>query len=68
MKEDKKWVCSYLYAALKATRHCSDLEDLIYYPDTEEVIAVWENGSRKVINVACDSGWAMIKDIMRALE
>ena len=53
---------------LKMTRALCDLEGLVYHGDTEEVHAVFGCGYTKKINVACDSGLAMIKDIVNNIE
>ena len=53
---------------LRMTRALRDLEDLEYHGDTEEVHAVFRGGYTKKINVACDSGLAMIKDIVNKIE
>ena len=68
MIEDKKLICNLFGQILKQTHHCSDLSELKYWPDSEEVIAIYKNGHRKNINVACDSGWGMLKDIIHGLE
>ena len=68
MDEDKKLIAIHLTRALKLTRYCDNLEDLIYYPGSDDVIAHFKNGRIKFINISNDSGWAMIHDILRALE
>lgn len=66
-KEDKDKICKLLCKVLQFTRGASDLKSLDFNPDSEIVTAVFEGGSR-TINVACDSGTAMIRDIMNHLE
>ena len=66
--ENKELICSYLCEALKLTRHCEGLKELNYFPGSEEVIAIWESGRRSIINVACDSGIAMLQDVIRAMS
>ena len=61
-------ICRELLPVLKMTRALCDLEDLEYQGDTEEVHAVFRGGYTKKINVACDSGLAMIKDIVNIIE
>ena len=61
-------ICRALIPALRMTRALRDLEDLEYHGDTEEVHAVFRGGYTKKINVACDSGLAMIKDIVNKIE
>lgn len=67
MPDDKKRICQLLLPALRATRHLDDLIRLEYDPDTEQVVATFENGAQKLVNVALDSGFAMIKDIAHQL-
>lgn len=66
-EEDKDNICKLLCKVLQLTRGASDLKSLDFNPDSEIVTAVFEGGSR-TINVACDSGTAMIRDIMNHLE
>lgn len=66
-EEDKDKICKLLCKVLQLTRGASDLKSLDFNPDSEIVTAVFEGGSR-TINVACDSGTAMIRDIMNHLE
>lgn len=61
-------ICRALLPVLRTTRALRDLEDLEYHGDTEEVHAVFRGGYTKKINVACDSGLAMIKDIVNNIE
>lgn len=60
-------ICRALLPVLRMTRALRDLEDLEYQGDTEEVHAVFRGGYTKKINVACDSGLAMIKDIVNKI-
>lgn len=52
---------------LKLTRQLYDLIDLDYIKEKEIVVAHFEGGGKKEINVAMDSGIAMIKDIIRGI-
>ena len=61
-------ICRALLPVLRMTRALRDLENLEYHGDTEEVHAVFRGGYTKKINVACDSGLAMIKDIVNKIE
>lgn len=63
-REDKQLICEYLLEALKLTRGQSDLEMLDYDSETEIVTGTYNNGGKVRINVACDSGVSMIRDIM----
>ena len=62
--EDKQLICDYLLETLKLTRGQSDLETLVFDPKTEIVTGTYKNGGKVTINVACDSGVSMIRDIM----
>lgn len=65
--ENKQKILDLLLPALKATRDQYDLEELRFDPDKEVVDVVYENGVLHV-NVACDSGIAMIRDVLRAID
>lgn len=69
--EDKNMICEELAKLLRLTRNQSDLKALRYeiLDNNEEIVTVeWEGGGRKVIGVSMDSGTAMIRDIMRAID
>lgn len=65
--EDKQRICSALAPVLCLTRHLDDLVSLHYDPKTEKVEATFLNGSVKRVNVAADSGIAMIRDIIQQI-
>lgn len=67
MMEDKQYICSLLLYTLRATRNAHDLAALEYQPEKEQVTATWESGAKRYINVAMDSGYAMIRNIMKHL-
>lgn len=68
-REDKQAICNALCAALQLTREGADIERLEYRrrPGEEYVIIHRAGNNRDNINVAWDSGAAMIRDIMRSL-
>ena len=66
--ENKQKICDALLQSLQLTRMCEDLISLEYQPDTEMVKASFEGNNYTNINVACDSGIAMIRDICRAFN
>ena len=71
LKEDKDLICKELAKLLKLTRNQSDLKALRYeiLDNGEEIVTVeWEGGGRKVVCVSMDSGTAMIRDIMCAIN
>ena len=65
--EDKQRICSALAPVLRLTRYLDDLVSLHYDPKTEKVEATFLNGSVKRVNVAADSGIAMIRDIIQQI-
>lgn len=70
--ENKQAICQYLLWALQKTRNLGGLRDLIYDERKEVVTAIIETEAgiyrAQKINVEADSGIAMMKDIIRALE
>lgn len=71
MGEDKQRICDLLCEALKCTRAGADVMELKYDYLTEVVAVYFNNNSEepsRKINVACDSGIAMIRDIMRYID
>jgi hypothetical protein len=67
MKENKQEICSLLLETLRHTRYLYDLEALRYNPDEETAVAWFSDGHYKVVNVSMDSGFSMIRDILKAL-
>lgn len=65
--EDKQKICDLLCETLKKTRDAWDVESLNLDDSQETCTILFENGYRRYVNVACDSGVAMIKDIMKGL-
>lgn len=64
--EDKEKICRLLCKVIQLTRGGSDLLALEYDAKYEIVAAHFEDGCR-TINVAGDSGMAMIRDIVRRI-
>lgn len=69
MHEDKEKILEKLFQALVLTRAGWNLMDLEYKKETglETVTAVYANGHKKRINVSCDSGIALIRDVCRQI-
>lgn len=65
--EDKQKILDLLLPALQATRDQHDLIELRYDRSVEAVFVVYEHGAFPV-NVHADSGIAMIRDILRAMQ
>ena len=71
LMEDKDLICKELGKLLKLTRNQSDLKALRYeiLDNNDEIVTIeWEGGCRKVVCVSMDSGTAMIRDIMCAID
>ena len=68
--EDKQAICDALCAALKLTRAGADIERLEYRrrPEEEYVIIYRAGNNRHNVNVAWDSGAALIRDVMKAVR
>lgn len=65
----KQIICDLLCGAIKATSAGDDLVALRYDPVTEIVHADFREAyDARQINVAMDSGWAMIKDIVKHID
>ena len=69
--ENKQLILDALCSALQLTRDQADLEALEYKeigPAKQHVIATYDGGGSREINVSLDSGIAMIRDVLRAIE
>lgn len=66
--ENMQEICDRLLWVLEATRGGADVVSLEYVEDSETVIATHKNGHQKHINVACDSGMAMICGIIHSID
>lgn len=68
MNEDKQTICDHLCKTLRATNYGKDIVILTYaaLSETEErVIVTYKSGYSKEINVSCDSGYALITDVLK---
>ena len=66
MREDKQAICDALCKALQLTRSGSDISKIEYHAEGEYVTVYYTSGHIN-INVAFDSGIAMIRDILKGL-
>lgn len=70
MHESKYEIVKHLRELLVITRFGSDI-DMLYYRttknDVEYVDVVFHDGHRQQILIDCDSGIAIIKDVLKAL-
>ena len=65
-REDKQAICNALCETLRLTRSGSDISEIRYNAEGEYVTVEYTTGHIN-INVAFDSGAAMIRDIMRGI-
>lgn len=65
--EDKQKICDLLLKTCQATYSAHDLVSLEYDAEREIVTATFASGGTRDINVAMDSGTAMIRDVMNHL-
>lgn len=68
MIENKKTILEKLTEALVETRNLCDIVQVELIDNEETVVVRFENGYERRINVACDSGLAMIYDVVKALR
>lgn len=71
--EDKEDILKYLIEALSRTRYMKDeIAEAIYSNDNngneEVIIRLYEGNQEMIVNVTGDSGIAMIKDVLSALD
>lgn len=67
-REDPQIILNKLLTALWYTRAGGDLMSLQYHPNQEMVSIVYNSGYSITVNVACDSGIAMIRDVLQHIE
>ena len=65
--EEKQRILDLLLPALRETKDLKELEALEYNPGEETVTAAFMGGSEEKINIAGDSGIAMIYDVVMKL-
>lgn len=65
--EDKKEIVMLLKHLLQATRAGSDIEQMELTGDGEKVRITFNGKCVKDVNIACDSGIAIIMDVAKAL-
>lgn len=67
MVENKQRILDLLLKTLQATANAADIASLTYDAERESVTVKFENGGSRIVNVAMDSGTAMIRDVMANL-
>ena len=65
--ENKKEIVSNLTKLLKSTRAGDGIADLILHQNQEAITILFRNGAAREVNIAADSGYAIIMDVMKAL-
>ena len=65
--ENKQRILDLLLSALQETRNLHDLVELEYRGDRGLVYAKFASGNYKIVNVAMDSGTAMICDVVHQI-
>ncbi|MDE6853113.1 MAG: hypothetical protein K2J67_11635 [Lachnospiraceae bacterium] len=65
--EDKQEIVTYLKWLLKATRAGSGIEKLVLSEDQKTVAIMFSSGGSRDVNVDCDSGIELVKDVIRVL-
>lgn len=65
--ENKQRILDLLLPALQETRNLHDLVELEYRGDRGLVYAKFASGNYKIVNVALDSGTAMIADVIKQI-
>ncbi len=64
--EDKQKICDLLLPAVQATRGGSTVERL-EYDEKQDVVFIYFRHGVRVANTECDSGIAMIRDILKQI-
>lgn len=68
--ENKQEILDKLAEVIRLTRAGDDLDHFEYDEKRELVFAFFDESKHasRIINVGCDSGWAMIKDVVNNLD
>ena len=67
--EDKSKITSALFDLVSITRAGNDISGMRYSMAPEETVTIfYKGGGKRVINVACDSGIALIRDVVRRIK
>ncbi len=65
--ENKEDIVKRLKILLEATRAGSNIEDLVLNERQDEIAIRFKKGGTRTVNIAGDSGYAIIKDVMKAI-
>ena len=69
--EDKQLICDFICEALKNTLAECDLKSIKYVSEStwyQYVVLTFAGDRTQKINVSCDSGFGMIKDIVNHIK
>lgn len=66
--EDKTDIVDKLSDLLKVTRIGSDIDKLVLSEDKHIVTIKYRHDAKKYVNIECDSGYAIIRDILAVLQ
>lgn len=66
--ENKEKIVKLLKMLLMATRAGSNIEDLILNENQDEVTITFKKGGENRVNIACDSGLGIIKDVVAKIS
>ena len=67
MYENKESIVARLKLLLTATRAGSGIEDLILNERQDQITILFETGCTREVNIAADSGIAIIQDVIKQL-
>lgn len=65
--ENKKDIVMRLTLLLKATRAGSGIKKLVLSEDQKTVFIEFDSGGSRDVNVDCDSGIALVQDVIKVL-
>lgn len=66
--ENKEDIVMRLKILLNATRAGQDIEKMELTEDGDFVMIEWESGCIQKVNIAADSGVAIIRDVLKAIS
>lgn len=65
--EDKQEICNRLADLLKSTSYWCDVDRIEYKPSPEEAVVYFKDQEPVSVNIAMDSGCAIIKDVIKGI-
>lgn len=66
--ENREKIVKLLKMLLMSTRAGSNIADLVLKEAEEQVIIIYRNGGQRPVNISCDSGLAIIKDVVAKIS